>query len=54
MSVPRFKPKQFLFYRKVSEKKITDRNLEAMQNSGNENYGYSPEEPKHTEEMAGE
>lgn len=39
--------------RKVSEKKITDRNLETMRHSGNENYGYNPEEPRHIEEMAG-
>ncbi|XP_066478083.1 immunoglobulin superfamily member 5 [Tiliqua scincoides] len=39
--------------RKVSEKKIADRNLETMRHSGLENYGYSLEEPRHNEEMAG-
>ncbi|XP_062982680.1 immunoglobulin superfamily member 5 isoform X2 [Elgaria multicarinata webbii] len=37
--------------RKVSEKKPPDRNLETMSHSGKDNYGYSPEEQKHAEEM---
>ncbi|XP_053168383.1 immunoglobulin superfamily member 5 isoform X1 [Hemicordylus capensis] len=37
--------------RKVPEKKVNDRHLEIMRESGIENYGYSPEKPKNTEQM---